>query len=60
MEKAGLKAGDIITTFDGKTISGSDELIMAIRAKSPGDRVQVGYTRGSQRSTTELTLGAGN
>ncbi|WP_329241596.1 trypsin-like peptidase domain-containing protein [Actinoallomurus sp. NBC_01490] len=59
-EKAGLKAGDIITTFDGKTISGSDELIMAIRAKSPGDRVQVGYTRGSQRSTTELTLGAGN
>jgi putative serine protease PepD len=59
-EKAGLKAGDIITSFDGRPISGSDELIMAIRAKSPGDRVQVAYTRGSQRSTTLLTLGAGN
>ncbi|GLY84710.1 S1C family serine protease [Actinoallomurus iriomotensis] len=59
-EKAGLKAGDIITAFDGKPISGSDELIMAIRAKAPGDRVQVAYTRGSQRSTTVLTLGAGN
>jgi putative serine protease PepD len=59
-EKAGLKAGDIITSFGGKPISGSDELIMAIRARSPGERVQIGYTRGTQRSTTELTLGAGN
>jgi putative serine protease PepD len=59
-EKAGLKAGDIITAFDNKPISGSDELIMAIRAKSPGDRVTVAYTRGAQRSTTALILGAGN
>ena len=59
-EKAGLKAGDIITSFDNKPISGSDELIMAIRAKTPGQRVTVAYTRGAQKSTTELTLGAGN
>jgi putative serine protease PepD len=59
-QKAGLKAGDIITSFDAKPISGSDQLIMAIRAKSPGQRVQIAYTRGSQRSTTMLTLGAGN
>jgi putative serine protease PepD len=58
--RAGLKAGDIITSFDGKPITGSDELIMAIRAKSPGQRVQIAYTRGAQRSTTELTLGASN
>ena len=59
-QKAGLKAGDVITSFDGKTIAGSDELIMAIRAKAPGQRVQISYTRGSQHATTELTLGAGN
>jgi putative serine protease PepD len=58
-EKAGLKAGDIITSFDNKPITGSDELIMAIRAKSPGERVQIGYTRGTQKLTTQLTLGAG-
>ena len=59
-QKAGLKAGDIITAFDGKTISGSDELIVAIRAKTPGQHVQINYTRGSQHASTDLTLGAGN
>ncbi|GAB2839422.1 hypothetical protein GCM10027176_49230 [Actinoallomurus bryophytorum] len=59
-QKAGLKAGDIITSFDNKPISGSDELIMAIRAKSPGERVLIAYTRGAQKLTTQLTLGSGN
>lgn len=59
-QKAGLRAGDIITSFDGKPIPGSDALFVAIRAKSPGQRVQIGYTRGSRRAVTELTLGTGN
>jgi putative serine protease PepD len=59
-QKAGLKAGDIITSFDGKAINGSDELIVAIRAKSPGQQVRIAYTRGKQHGTTQLTLGAGN
>jgi putative serine protease PepD len=59
-QKAGLKAGDIITSFDGKTINGSDELIVAIRAKSPGQQVRIDYTRNGQHATTQLTLGAGN
>lgn len=58
--KAGLKPGDIITAFGGKTIGGADELIVAIRAKAPGDTVQITYTRGGQSRTTSLTLGAGN
>jgi putative serine protease PepD len=58
-QKAGLKPGDIITSFDGKPIAGSDELILAIRGKAPGDKVQIGYTRGAQRTTVQLTLGAG-
>ena len=59
-QKAGLKSGDVITSFDGKPISGPDELIVAIRGKAPGDRVQIAYTRGSQRATTQLVLGVGN
>jgi putative serine protease PepD len=59
-EKAGLKPGDVITTFDGKPITGPDELIVAIRGKAPGDQVQIGYTRGGQSKTVTLTLGAGN
>jgi putative serine protease PepD len=59
-QKAGLKAGDVITSFDGKTINGSDELIVAIRAKSPGQQVRIDYVRGGQHATTELTVGAGN
>ncbi len=56
---AGLKPGDIINTFDGKPIAGADELIVAIRGKSPGDKVQIAYTRGGQHKTAQLTLGSG-
>ncbi|GAA0363159.1 trypsin-like peptidase domain-containing protein [Actinoallomurus spadix] len=59
-EKAGLKAGDVITSFAGKSIGGADELIVAIRSKSPGDTVPVVYTRGGQSRTVQLTLAAGN
>jgi putative serine protease PepD len=59
-QKAGLKPGDVITSFDGKPITGPDELIVAIRGKSPGDQVQIGYTRNGQRLTTTLILAAGN
>ncbi|GAA4608097.1 trypsin-like peptidase domain-containing protein [Actinoallomurus liliacearum] len=59
-EKAGLKAGDVITSFGGKPIGGADELIVAIRSKSPGDTVPVVYTRAGQSRTVQLTLAAGN
>ncbi|MCO5972002.1 trypsin-like peptidase domain-containing protein [Actinoallomurus soli] len=59
-EKAGLKAGDVITSFAGKAIGGADELIVAIRSKSPGDTVPVVFTRGGQSRTVQLTLAAGN
>jgi putative serine protease PepD len=59
-EKAGLKPGDVITSFGGKPIGGADELIVAIRSKSPGETVQVVYTRAGQSKTVQLTLAAGN
>ena len=52
--KAGLKAGDIITKFEGRTIAAADELIVAIRAKSVGDKVQLTYLR--QGKSYQVTL----
>lgn len=52
----GLMAGDIITKFDRKTVGNSDELIVAVRAKSVGDTVTVEFIRSGKTSQTELTL----
>jgi len=53
---AGLKPGDIITKFDGREITAADELIVAIRAKSVGDRVQLTYLRAGKSYQVILTL----
>lgn len=57
--KAGLRAGDLITTFDGRTITTPEELIVAIRSKNVGDRVDIEYIRSGKTFTTSLTLTAG-
>lgn len=57
-EKAGLKAGDIITEFDGRTISSAEELIVAIRSKNVGDKVRIIYKRNGATLDTTLTLTA--
>ena len=57
-DKAGLKAGDIITTLDGIEINNSDELIVAIRSKSVGDKVKIKYTRNNISREATVTLAA--
>lgn len=57
--KAGLKGGDVITSFDGKAIASAEELIVAIRAQDVGDTVTVIYSRNSKVYTVSLTLTAG-
>jgi putative serine protease PepD len=57
-EKAGLKAGDIITEFDGRTIGSAEELIVAIRSKNVGDKVRIIYKRSGATLDTTLTLTA--
>jgi putative serine protease PepD len=57
--KAGLRAGDLITSFDGRTITTPEELIVAIRSKNVGDRVEIKYIRSGKNFTTSLTLTAG-
>ena len=57
--KAGLRAGDLIVKFDGRTITTPEELIVAIRSKSVGDRVVIEYKRAGKPYSTTLTLTAG-
>ena len=57
-DKAGLKAGDIITEFGGRAIGSAEELIVAIRAQNVGDKVEVIYKRGSETKSAILVLTA--
>jgi len=54
--KAGLKAGDVVTSLGGTQISTPNELASVINAHKPGDRVTVTYTRDGQSHTVQMTL----
>jgi len=54
---AGLQAGDVVTAVDGTPIDGSADLVAAIAAKTPGDRITLTVTRGSGTQTITATLG---
>jgi putative serine protease PepD len=54
-EKAGIKAGDVITKFDTRKIDTSDALVAAVRSKAPNDKVTL--TVGDSQ-TVQVTLGS--
>ena len=58
-QKAGIKPGDLSIEFGGKAINNPDELIVAIRARNIGERVEVKFKRGSSTRSTMVTLAAG-
>jgi serine protease Do len=55
-DQAGLKAGDIITTVDGKPIKDGDALVTDIAARKPGSTVHLGYVRAGQTAAATLTI----
>ena len=57
--QAGLKAGDLIIKFDSRTITSPEELIVAIRSKNIGDRIDISYVRDGVTLTTSIMLTAG-
>lgn len=57
-DRAGLRAGDVITRADGKPLASSEELIVRIRAHRPGERLRLTYRRGGETHETRLTLGS--
>ena len=57
-DKAGLKAGDVVTKVDGRPVSDSTEFIVAVRSHAPGDTVTLTVQSGGQTSDVQLTLGS--
>ena len=54
--KAGLKAGDLMVSFDGKPIRTLYDFTYALREKKPGDEVEVKVVRGGEPLTVRVTL----
>ena len=52
-EKAGLKAGDIIVKFGGKTIRNVQEYTIALSEHKPGDVVEIVVKRGNEVVTLQ-------
>ncbi|TQS41569.1 S1C family serine protease [Cryptosporangium phraense] len=55
-DKAGLKAGDVVTAIGDRRVTDTDGLVAAVRSHSPGESVKVTYTRGGQSATATATL----
>ncbi|MFD2526564.1 PDZ domain-containing protein [Flavihumibacter stibioxidans] len=55
-EKAGLKAGDIITKVDDESIGSPDELSKAVKKHKPGDKVTITYKRDGKDNRLTATL----
>jgi serine protease Do len=56
-EKAGLKQGDVIRTYNGQTIDNRARLQSMVAGTSPGTEVTLGVLRNGQPLTLKVTLG---
>jgi len=56
-EKAGMKAGDIITKFAGAKVGNVTDLLVALRKQDPGQQVEIDVQRGSASQTLRVNLG---
>jgi serine protease Do len=57
-QNAGLQRGDIITKFDGVSITDNKQLGERVRKHKAGDVVDMTFMRGSQSINTKVTLGS--
>jgi putative serine protease PepD len=57
-DKAGLKAGDVITGLDGIHITGKTDLTAQVRALAAGATATITYVRDGKSADTTVTLGA--
>ncbi|OQP64954.1 hypothetical protein A3860_19600 [Niastella vici] len=53
-EKAGIREGDVITEFDGKKITSTDELVSAAREAKDKQSVKITFTRDGKSQTVEV------
>ncbi len=56
-QRAGLRPGDLITSFDGRTIASPSDLGQAVLTRKSGDTVEGVVQRNGSRETLDVTLG---
>ena len=57
-ETAGLKPGDVITTFNDTPITGSTDLTAQVRSLAAGTTTSLTYVRGGDAHTVDVKLGS--
>ncbi|WP_269304790.1 S1C family serine protease [Aeromicrobium sp. HA] len=57
-DKAGLKAGDIVTKVDGNPVSDNQALVATVRGYKPGDTIELTVLRGDKTQEIEVELGS--
>lgn len=57
-DKAGLRKDDVVIAIDGRSVSATEELIVAIRSRRPGEVVTLTYRRGGDEREARVTLGS--
>jgi putative serine protease PepD len=56
-DRAGLRTGDVVTALGGTAVADSNDLVAAVAARRPGDKVTLTVTRGSATRQLTVTLG---
>ncbi|GGS26480.1 trypsin-like peptidase domain-containing protein [Streptomyces griseoviridis] len=57
-DRAGLRAGDVVTAVDGRRVHSGEELIVRVRAHRPGDRLDLTVERAGAVRRASLVLGS--
>jgi len=55
-ERAGLRAGDVLTRVAGERVAGASDVLDALESRHAGDTVPVEYVRGGAPATVSVTL----
>jgi serine protease Do len=56
-ERAGIKADDVVLSYEGETVRSAAHLSRLVRETPPGRKVAVGVSRGGSRQQLEVTVG---
>jgi putative serine protease PepD len=56
--RAGLRQGDLVTKIDDRRVDRTEELIVEIRTRRPGEKVVLEYERGNAKARATVTLGS--
>jgi serine protease Do len=54
--KAGLKAGDVITSINGRSVGTPREVAQGVRETEPGKEIEIGVLRGKQSMTLKAPM----